>query len=227
MCNGDNITLEEDGSFTVTKEVFNGENDFKFEAVDAARNNTVRNIHITKTANTGMKKETGNNGFKILLLILAGSVLFAVVLGIISGSVSSRLERKGIKRKPFGVIFVAFMTMLSVLFMGLGIWQVYLHIQKKNEISGKNLINLIQSVTTSDIASMIKDERAYLYNSFISFGIVLVCVIVIIIYTVLRSKLKKRKTARIKILAIKSKFKNKGSITQFLCTMLPLMYQFC
>ena len=115
--------------------------------------------------------------------------------------------------------------MLSVLFTGLGIWQIYLHIQKKNEISGKNLINLIQSVTTSDIASIIKDERAYLYNSFISFGIVLVCVIVIIIYTVLRSRLKK--TARIKFLAIKSKFKNKGSITQFLCTMLPLMYQFC
>ena len=106
------------------------------------------------------------------------------------------------------------MTMFSVLFTGLGIWQVYLHIQKKNEISGENLI---QSVTTSDIASIIKDERAYLYNSFISFGIVLVCVIVIIIYTVLRSKLKKEKTARIKILAIKSKFKNKGSITQFFC----------
>lgn len=193
MCNGENITLEEDGSFTVTKEVFDGENDFKFEAVDAAGNNTVRNIHITKTVNAGMKKEIGNNGLKILILTIAGAVLFAVALGVIAGSVSSRLERKGIKRKPFGVIFVAFMTMLSVLFMGLGIWQVYLHIQKKNEISGENLINLIQSVTTSDIASMIKDERAYLYNSFISFGIVLVCIIVIIIYTVLRSKLKKRK----------------------------------
>lgn len=60
----------------------------------------------------------------------------------------------------------------------------------------KNLINLIQSVTTSDIVSIIKDERAYLYNSFISFGIVLACVIVIIIYTVLRSKLKKRKNSK-------------------------------
>lgn len=199
MCNGENITLEEDGNFTVTKEVFDGENDFKFEAVDAVGNNTVRNIHITKTANTGMKKETGNNVFKILLLTLTGAVLFAVVLGIISGSVSSRIERKGIKRKPFGVIFVAFMTMLSVLFMGLGIWQVYLYIQKKDEISGKKLINLIQSVTTSDIVSIIKDERAYLYNSFISFGIVLVCVIVIIIYTVLRSKLKKKKNSKNKI----------------------------
>ena len=196
MCNGENITLEEDGSFTVTKEVFDGENDFKFEAVDAAGNNTVRNIHITKTVNAGMKKEIGNNGFKIILLTLAGAVLFAVVLGVIAGSVSSRLERKGNKSKPFGVIFVAFMIMLSVLFMGLGIWQVYLHIQKKNEISGENLINLIQSVTTSDIASMIKVERAYLYNSFISFGIVLVCIIVIIIYTVLRSKLKKRKNSK-------------------------------
>ncbi len=39
MCSGENITLEEDGSFTVTKEVFDGENDFKFEAVDAAGNN--------------------------------------------------------------------------------------------------------------------------------------------------------------------------------------------
>lgn len=131
MCNGENITLEEDGSFTVTKEVFDGENDFKFEAVDAAGNNTVRNIHITKTANTGMKKETGNNVFKILLLTLTGAVLFAVVLGIISGSVSSRIERKGIKRKPFGVIFVAFMTMLYVLFMGLGIWQVYLYSKER------------------------------------------------------------------------------------------------
>lgn len=63
ICNGENITLEEDGGFTVTKEVFDGKNDFKFEAVDEAGNNTVRNIHITKTANTGMKKETGNNGF--------------------------------------------------------------------------------------------------------------------------------------------------------------------
>lgn len=63
----------------------------------------------------------------------------------------------------------------------------------------KKLINLIQSVTTSDIVSIIKDERAYLYNSFISFGIVLVCVIVIIIYTVLRSKLKKKKNQQDKI----------------------------
>jgi hypothetical protein len=196
ICNGENVALGEDGSFTITEELTADETDFKFESVDAAGNSTVRNIHITRSTKTAAKDKTENSGIKILLLTVLGAAFFALVLGIIAGLASSRCKRKGIDRKPFGAIFVAFMSMLSAVFTGFGIWQICFHFKKKDEISGENLINLISSVTTSDIASIIKEEKAYLYNSFISFGIALICIIVVVIYAVVRSKLSKRKKGK-------------------------------
>ena len=192
-CNGDSISPEADGSFTITLELADGENEFRFESVDDAGNSTVRIIHIIKTDAGKTVSAEKDNGIMTVLTAIGGAVLITALIGLIAGAVISRREKKGMKKNAFGAVLLSFFSILAVLFTGLGVLQLIMHFIRDGEISGDNLINLLQSASTSEIADIIREQRAYLYSSFISFGAALIIIIALIIYAIIRRSKRKNR----------------------------------
>ena len=188
-CNGEKIKLNEDGTFSVTKEISDGENEFIFESTDNAGNGTMRKVVITKNESKVVKNNKIKTSIIRFLIALLGSTLFAIILAAVSKMRRNKSENSNI----VGTFFITFNSIISLLFIGLGSWQLYTYFKIKDSLTGKKLVNLVENGTTNDILEKIDESKLYKLNSFISYGIAGVFIIVLIVGVCIIKRVRKSK----------------------------------
>ena len=192
-CNGKEVELESDGSFSFVEELKDGANEFKFEATDKSGNVTSRNVKITKVDEIGGKEAKKKmSGLSVVLTVL---VMFVIAFGTagIAILIMRRSEKRLGKSNAVSAVIKSIGIMAFLLFTGLGIWQLILHFNKKGDLEGPNLVEMLKKSTWTEIASEIDSSSEYLYSSFISFGIALLILILFIVFLVLGKKKRKKK----------------------------------
>ncbi len=194
-CNGDEVELDSHGRFSITKDLDEDVNEFRFEAADKAGNSTVRVVRVSKTAAGTTKSSSSSKGSGILKLFAAMGLtsLYALIVGGISILVLKRKEKKMKKASSVLTVLTVFAVSLIFTFAGIGAWQLHSHFSKDKELSGSSLVDMLRSSPMSDIAAKIDTSKEFLYSSYISFGIAAAIALLLAVCFIVKRQIAKRK----------------------------------
>lgn len=192
MCNNEKVELDADGNFSITMALADEVNDFRFEASDEAGNVTVRELHITR-ATVNKKIQHGKKGWLTLIISIGISALFALIIGGVTIIVRNKNAKKGKTTNTIVTALITLAVTLSASFAGFGGLQLYWHTKKDNELSGVSLIEMLHSLSTSEIVSKMDVSRQYVYSSIISFGIAALIAVILVVSLVVSKAIKKRR----------------------------------
>lgn len=191
-CNGEKLSPDPDGSFTVEKSVDSDGSDFKFEASDEAGNVSVRVIHVARGSSvSGAAGGSSMSGWLKALIALGVAALYAFVTGVLAIAICKRREKKHQTPHALQAVLLSFAVVLIVSFAGLGTWQLYSHFRTNQQLSGSSLVEMLKSSSTSDVASKIDAGKSYLYSAIISYAVAVLLIAAIVCSAVFAKRRKK------------------------------------
>ena len=178
--NGTQYEVNEDGTFTVTLPVEDGENKFTFVVKDAAENQATRTLVINKN-----KSKTGNDrGYYQLLIAFVATLILGAILVLI-----------GLRMGSFA-FFVSFNVEVMLLSLGGIGYLIYRYNQLTEQISGESLAQLLMTKPLSEITDILDMRKETLWYILLPAAVFLVFLIITILMFILKNKLRKLKESK-------------------------------
>lgn len=200
---GEDITVEEDGTFKYNAHLSSGDNILEFEAVDKAGNRTLRTVKVVCSSDSEVVEEetTDNRSFIQKYFVLFATIIISfIVLGILG--LSTVVSRKRSAKLGCGMFLTIIRMLLAVIkallgiaavgFLGIAGYYYYQSLQVKNGLVGEGLISTLQNTSLSDVIDLIEDYQLLAGKVKIPVIIAAVCLIVMIAVFVLQGIFGKR-----------------------------------
>ena len=193
--NGEEVELNDDGTFTAEAKLENGDNSLAFTAENTFGVKTTRTINVNRTDGDVANASSKPVGIGSVLPVIVGGIFALMCAGAVVLTVF--LTKKRGKKLPFMIInaFIAFIGMLAVGFAGATVYCHYMKGVENSAISDDKLVDLLESEKYQAINEgldkvQIWESRA---NTMMVFAIVAASVFVlalagVIIFGVLRRK---------------------------------------
>ncbi|MBQ6231186.1 MAG: hypothetical protein IJJ74_08740 [Eubacterium sp.] len=192
-CNGEKIDCAENGSFSIVRKMDEDEKEFIFEAADSAGNITKRTIRVTRKSYIEAGKKKEKKGIMPLLITMGIAFLMAALTAGLSILLIKRKEKKGVAVKPVPAVIGSFAVSAAVTLIGVGVWQLIMHLKLVKELTGENFVKLLKNSTMTEVAAKIDDKKNYLTSSIISFSVAAGLIIILIVISIIKKKAQKKK----------------------------------
>lgn len=192
-CNGEKVDCDEKGCFSITGKMDKDEKEFIFEASDSAGNITKRSIRVTRKSYVEAGKKKEKKGVMPLLITMGIAFFMAALTAGLSLLMIKKKEKKGVAVKPVPTVIGSFMVSAAVTLIGVGVWQLIMHLKLAKELTGESFVKLLKNSTMTEVAAKIDDKKNYLTSSIISFSVAAGLIIIMIVISIIKKKAQKKK----------------------------------